>query len=341
MSKRSTIIVSPRERFTSVIDSLESLFQTIPPETRVIVIEGESPALVKSALLDLKNRRNFDLVSLGHMVIPNEARNIGGRMADTEFIVFADNDIKYEPFWLERLEANADKYNSDAVAPLIFIGPSDKKLIHHAGGKLELIKKGGRDVLIERHRLMNRPFADVEEALDQEAPVKNEVCEFHCALMKLDFFHRLGGFDERLITREQMDFALRIKDLGAKITFEKDSHVTYMAFEKFDPQDLPYHLFRWSDSRAVESIEVFEETWGIPLNRRAIRFNWIQQHRDRAWASSLPKAKLLGRHAFRLVHASQAEKKMNSDAESRRPERSPFIPSFPSASALTLFKDFR
>ena len=37
----------------------------------------------------------------------------------------------------------------------------------------------------------------------------------------------------------------------------------------------------------------------------------------------------------------QAEKKMNSDAESRRPERSPFIPSFPSASALTLFKDFR
>jgi GT2 family glycosyltransferase len=338
MSTRTTIVVSPRERFTSLPVSLRSLFATVPAETRVIVVEGGSPESVRKELSVLKSARDFDWIQLDYMVIPNEARNIGGRLAETEFIVFADNDIAYEAGWLEALEANADAHGSDAVAPLIFIGPSDKNLIHHAGGKLEMIRKGGKTVLVERHRLMNRPFAEVKAALANEAPVENEVCEFHCTFMTRDFFERLGGFDERLITREQMDFALRIKELGAKITFEKDSRVTYMAYEAFNPIDLPYHLFRWSDARALESIEVFEATWDIPLNRRAIRYNWIEQHRDRAWASAYPKAKLIGRHAYRLLHANKAEAEMNAAAEALRPQSAPFIPALPTRTATELFK---
>ena len=336
MSSRTTIVVAPRERFTSLPISLSSLFATIPPETRVIVVEGGSPDSVREELKALQSMRPFAWLDLPYMPIPNEARNIGGRMAETEFIVFADNDIDYEPHWIERLEANADRHGSDAVAPLIFIGPSEKKLIQHPGGRLELVKKGGKDVLVERHRLMNRPFAEVETVLDEEAPVANEVCEFHCTFMTRAFFERLGGFDERLITREQMDFALRIKDLDAKITFEKDNRVTYMAFEPFNPIDLPYHLFRWSDERAVESIEVFESTWSIPLNHRAIRYNWIQQHRDRAWASAEPKAKLIGRHAWRLVHAGKAEAEMNARAEAARPKAAPFVPPAPRRNAQEL-----
>lgn len=336
MSTRTTIVVSPRERFTSLPVSLRSLFATVPEETRVIVIEGGSPEPVRAELKQLQNERPFDWVSLDYMVIPNEARNIGGRMADTEFIVFSDNDIAYEAEWLERLESNADAHGSDAVAPLIFIGPSADNLIHHAGGKLEMIRKGGKTVLVERHRLMNRPLAEAD--IDAEAPISNEVCEFHCTFMTRKFFERLGGFDERLITREQMDFALRIKDLGAKITFEKDSRVTYMAFEAFNPIDLPYHLFRWSDARALESIEVFEATWGIPLNRRAIRYNWIEQHRDRAWASAFPKAGIIGRHAYRLFYANKAEAAMNAEAEAARPDAVPYVPAAPSRTAPQLFQ---
>jgi len=338
MSIRTTIVVAPRERFTSLPTSLKSLFATISPETRVIVVEGGSPDSVRKELKSLQSTRPFEWLDLPYMLLPNEARNIGGRLAKSEFIVFADNDIDYQPHWLERLEANADRYGSDAVAPLIFIGPTDKNLIHHAGGRLELLKKGGKQVLVERHRLMNRPFSEVEAVLDEEAPVTNEVCEFHCTFMTRAFFERLGGFDERLITREQMDFALRIKDLDAKITFEKDSHVTYMAFDPFNPIDLPYHLFRWSDERAVESIEVFESTWSIPLNHRAIRYHWIQQHRDRAWASAEPKAKLIGRYAWRLVHAAKAEAKMNALAEAARPKSAPYVPPVPKCNAQKLFQ---
>ncbi len=337
MSYRTTIIVSPRERFSSVIASLESLFATIDPAVPVIVVEGGSPPQVKDQLKAMQSRRTFEWVSLDYMVIPNEARNIGGRMAKTEFVVFADNDIDYQPNWLERLEANADEHGSDAVAPLIFIGPSKDNLIHHAGGSLVLEERGGKVILREKHRLMNEPIAKVEAELDALAPVENEVCEFHLTFMRREFFERLGGFDERLITREQMDFGLRIKDLNAKITFEKNARVTYMAFEPFNPIDLEYHLFRWSDWRAVESIEVFEKTWGIPLNHKAIRYHWIEQHRDRAWASANPKAKVMGRHIYRKLFANQAEKELNERTEQIRPQVAPFVPAAPNRDARTLF----
>ncbi len=303
----------------------------------MIVVEGGSPESVKAKLRERQARRAFEWISFDYMITPNEARNIGGHLAETEFIVFADNDIAYQPHWLERLEANADLHGSDAVAPLIFIGPSSEKLIHHAGGTLVLENRGGKTILREKHRLMNKPFAEVEAELAQHTLIKNEVCEFHLTFMRREFFNLLGGFDERLITREQMDFGLRIKDLEAKITFEKDAHVTYMAFEPFDPVDLDYHLFRWSDERAVESIEVFEDTWGIPLNHKAIRYHWIEQHRDRAWASANPKARALGRHLYRKLFANKAEKEKNHKNEALRPQKPPFVPVRPTRSAKALF----
>lgn len=337
MKHQTTIVISPRERFSSIVKSLESLFATIPAAVRVIVVEGGSPEAVKADLRAIQARRHFDWVSLDYMIIPNEARNIGGHMADTEYIVFADNDIDYQPHWLERLESNAELHGSDAVAPLIFIGPSPDNLIHHAGGELVLEDRGGKTILREKHRLMNVPFAKAEAELAELAPVENEVCEFHLTFMRREFFERLGGFDERLITREQMDFGLRIKDLGAKITFEKDARVTYMAFEPFDAVDLDYHLFRWSDWRASESIEVFEKTWGIPLNHKAIRYHWIEQHRDRAWASVYPKAKVMGRHIYRKLFANQAEMEKNVQFEASRPQTPPYVPSAPARSARELF----
>lgn len=338
MKPRTTIVISPRERYSSVVPSLESLFASISDEVRVIVVEGGSPEPVKESLKAIQSRRHFDWVSLPHLVLPNEARNIGGRMASTEFMVFADNDIAYQPQWLENLERNAIEHGSDAVAPLIFIGPSEKHLVHHAGGRLEFEVKAGREVLVEKHRLMNKPFAEIEADLDVLAPVENEVCEFHLTFMTRAFFERLGGFDERLITREQMDFGLRIKDLDAHITFERDARVTYMAFEPFNEIDLEYHLFRWSDHRAVQSIEVFEQTWGVKLNHRAIRYHWIEQHRDRAWASVNPKAKLMGRHLFRKLHANRAESELIARLESLRPQQAPFIPAPPTRSAKALFQ---
>lgn len=296
----TTIVVSPRERYSSVLHSLESLFSTIHPDVPVIVVEGSTPRPIRQRLRQLSAERPFIHVALDYMVTPNEARNIGMRMASTPYVVLSDNDIEYEPGWLEALERNALESGADAVAPLIFIGPDQARIIHHAGGRLIFHESNGRPIIKEQHRLMNVPFESVESRLSELAPMDNDVCEFHCAMLRKSVWEAMGGLDERLITREQVDFGLRLISMGSRITFARDSHVTYRAFDPFNPIDLGYHLFRWSDHRAVESMDAFEETWQLNLEREHIRTKWIANHRARAIASAYPRlSRYLPRRVFR------------------------------------------
>lgn len=285
-----SVIVAPRERYSSVIETLQELFQTVPVETPIIVVEGGSPPHVKRKLSRLKAAHNFAWVSEPTPITPNRARNLGLQNATTKYVVFVDNDILFEPGWLDYLVARAEQDEADVVAPMICIGPPRAHLIHHAGGVLTVDNDHERPVIKESHRLMNVPIKDFSEL---DAPPENEVCEFHCALVRRDLFGKIGALDERLITREQMDFALRCKLVNATVRFEKKSIVTYSAKERFRRRDVMYHLFRWSDELAVRSLDAFEQSWDTRLDRDRIRYRWIQSHRRRAILGAFPTLRLL------------------------------------------------
>lgn len=167
---------------------------------------------------------------------------------------------------MEALEKNAYENQSSLVAPLIFIGPFAQPTIHHAGGYLYWTKDADGKVLRERHRLSNAIYPEIENELDRHAPLENEVCEFHCLLIRISFYKQIGGLDDRLITREHIDLALRARAHDAKVTFAKDSHVSYMAQNSFKLYDAIYNMYRWSDELAIQSIETFEGSWGIKVN---------------------------------------------------------------------------
>src|SRR5881409_1537679 len=98
---RTAVVVVPRERFTSLPVSLRSLFGTIAPDVHVVVVEGGTPGETRAELEALARERPFELVSLPYMVKPNEARNRGVARTTSDFVVIADNDIEYEPGWLD------------------------------------------------------------------------------------------------------------------------------------------------------------------------------------------------------------------------------------------------
>ncbi|OOZ42431.1 glycosyltransferase [Solemya elarraichensis gill symbiont] len=279
-----SIVVSPRERFTSITASLQSLFATISDEIPVIVVEGCSPENTCQQLEQLREQRHFEWIGTDYFITPQEARNIGFDRVQTELVVFTDNDIHYEPGWLEALISNREQYDSDLVAPLICIGPPEASIIHHAGGRLVIKKdKGNKPYVTERHRLMDRPVAELSDIM---TPVENEIVEFHCFLARSDYIRRIGPMDERLITREQIDFGLRSKVAGGKVTFEKNAVVTYMAKIPFKEIDLPYMVFRWSDELAIKSLQAFTGTWGIETETNRVLNHWIRPHRFRAFKSA-------------------------------------------------------
>lgn len=167
----TSVVVVPRERFGSLPVSLRSLFSTVAPDVPVVVVEGATPPDTRAELQALSRERPFELLSLPFMVKPNEARNIGVGRTDTEYVVIADNDIEYEPGWLQALEEHAVEHDSDAVAPLICIGPPAATIVHDAGGVLTATRRESGDVRVgEAHRLMDVPLA---EAASKLPPVEN------------------------------------------------------------------------------------------------------------------------------------------------------------------------
>jgi GT2 family glycosyltransferase len=320
---RTAVVVVPRERFTSLPVSLRSLFATIPDGVHVVVVEGGTPDATRAELRQLAAERPFDLVSLPYMMKPNEARNRGVARTTSEFVVIADNDIEYEPGWFEALEQHAVANGSDAVAPLICIGPPAATTIHHAGGILQASRLDGSVRLGEEHRLMDVPLAEVEELPE----VANHVCEFHCMLARRSLLDEMGGLDERLITREQLDFAMRALVMNAKVTFAEKSVVTYMARDAFDPIDLRYHLFRWADRFVVESLDAFEETWGVTLDRDMFRYAWAAKHRARAAETTHPRLRrLLGKAGFRRWVVGRLERKVVDEQLRMRGATTPSMP---------------
>ena len=322
--------MSPRERFTPLVPSLRSLFATIAEDVPVVVVDGGVPSRVCEELEALRRVRPFEWSHADYYLTPHEARNIGFKKVNTECVVFTDNDIAYESGWLEALEINVTKHKADVVAPLICIGPPVASTIHHAGGTLVTENKNGCLQLKEVHRLMNKPITVLTEA---NAPRENQVSEFHCFLTRSDCVRDIGGFDERLITREQMDFALRVRLLGRKVVFEKDAVVTYMAKDRFEKDDLSYHLFRWNHELAVQSLDAFSATWGCELDRRSVLHSWIRKHRLHAIETAYPVLRrLLGQYAFQIFGLLLERRRNEHSFRQRAHLKNPNIPPSPARS---------
>ena len=328
-----SIVVSPRERFSSVTRSLRSLFSSIEPDVPVVVVEGGSPDHVRLALQEMQKQRHFIWIKRPYLITPQEARNIGFSQVETDYVVFADNDIEYEPRWLDKLQRNAEVHGADLVAPLICIGPPTAKIVHHAGGRLVITGSPNDPRVTEKHRLMK---SSIEQVTPDTAPIENEIVEFHCFLARSDYIRQVGGMDERLVTREQIDFGLRAKLYGAKVTFEAGAIVTYMASMPFEETDLRYLSFRWSDSRAKDSLRTFTSTWGITTEEKRVLQMWIRPHRIRAYSSVFAaERETLGKFAFEKIHVDYCEDIFEREASQARDELpSPSFPSQPGRSQI-------
>lgn len=285
----STIVIVPRERFSVLPLTLESLFETIPEDVPVIVYEGNAPEHIRKKVRDIADRRPFELVETDHFLLAPQARNDALEKVRTKYVVYSDNDVTYSPGWLEALEANAEANGSAAVAPLTILGPGPDQAIHHAGSEITIKTDGnGRKILKSLHRLDNVP---VEVAIADgfsAAPLDCDEFEYHLAMIRTDVLREIGGHDERQTKHDHLHDSLRILALGHKITFEKDARIIYNARIPFENSDLPYFFYRWSDEGSIQSDRLIGEAWGAPKNYPENALKFVKTHRRRAAATRTP-----------------------------------------------------
>lgn len=285
-----TVVVNPRECFSRLPLSLASLFRTIPESVPVIVNDGGAPEEVRAQIRALKAEREFTYVQPDHFILPPMARNIALKMVETEYVVYADNDLRYEDGWLEAMVRTAEQTRAGAVCPVSLLGPLPKKMIHHAGSKIDVyVDEDGLNRISSEHRL---EWLSLEEARENNwygIPMENDEFEYHCALIRTSVMREIGGHDERQTHYDHLNDSLRIKAMGHKIVLAPDAVVEYLALHPFEDYDWPYFMWRWTDENSRMSAEQISEAFGVWKNPPGGELTFVRAHRARAVQTVLPK----------------------------------------------------
>lgn len=296
-----TIAVVPRERFSFTQRSLESVYNAPGPPFNLIYVDGGSPPPVRDYLQRQAAKRAFRLIRTEQFLTPNEARNLAAAHVRTKYVVFIDNDLLVSPLWLQTLVNCAEETGAWVVGPVYCEKEPAGQRIHMAGGSARFVERRGRRIFQESHLFCGQPLADVRPTLRRQP---TEMIEFHCALLRMEVFSRLGPLDPGLMSAaEHTDLCLSVREAGEAVYLEPDSIVTYVPPPPLEKSDLPYFLLRWGHAWNVATIERFREKWGLDANDPGLAqlMRWLGLHRRLALHSVHRALRIFGRRPARLA----------------------------------------
>ncbi|GAB4145879.1 MAG: glycosyltransferase [Sphingomonadales bacterium] len=313
---KTTIVMTPRERFGITRQSYESLRQHTSGDYELVIVDGGSPPAVRDFLKAEAAKTGFDLIRTDYYLTPNEARNLGLARARGEFVVFSDNDVIYSDGWLQAMLDCAQEAGADIVAPVICIGRPVHTKLHITGGDVSFVEEDGVRRLVEDHRNAYRYFADVQEQLQREPC---DFAEFHCVLVRRALFERLGPLDEGMkTTYEHIDFCLAAREAGASIWFEPKSIVTYFSPPPVDASDVAFYVTRWNDAWSIATMQHFMQKWRCVFDLEHRRRQVIERRRRIAFAKTQPwLVRVLGWRRSRAI-MDWRERRIVAKSQARR-----------------------
>ncbi len=292
-----TVVVVPRERFSDALRSLDSIERNTDRPYELIYIDGNSPADLAGALQRRAAQGNFRLIRSEQHLSPNAARNLALPHVTTKYLVFIDNDVIVTPGWLGALVACAEHHGCTAVCPLTFEDEAFS-VVHHAGGELLWRSMGqGRRWLTERRPWNHLPLAKVNQPL---VAGPTELNEFHCVLVRTDFFAQNGPLDEALLSMaEETDFSIAVAHSGGSMVFEPASRVSYIPPSPANllPSDRPFFELRWSSDWVRRSVDHMVAKHNLdplsPVAKHWLRFVFQHRHACATGSRTMPAMDIL------------------------------------------------
>lgn len=256
-----TIVVTARERFSKSQESLESIYRHTTVPFELIYVVGKPPRALAEWLGGQAAQRGFELVVEDEHLAPNHARTIAMERVTTPFVAFVDNDLIVTDGWLARLLDCAAETDAWVVGPLYFEGEPGERIIHMAGGDLDITGEWGSRTCRTGHRHQGVRLDDCPVELVRE-PVG--FVEFHCMLVRTEALGRVGGMDPGLLSsREHLDLCLAVEAAGGTTWLEPTSEVTYVTPPPVERGDVSFFLRRWSERWNEASLEHFCDKHGI------------------------------------------------------------------------------
>lgn len=294
-----TIIVVPRDRFSTLKRCLDALLTFTPPGNPVLAVLGGAPQSVRREL-EQSYAGRVAFVFPENFQNAAQSRNTGLRLAKTRLAVFVESDTYVRANWFEPLVSCQQETGAAMVVPLIL---ESARKIHTAGNDLYVTKDKGKAYAHKELRYYGMIYG--ESCNLSRRPC--DYVEMHCHLVERQAALSLKIFDESLMDMHECDAGLVLSAHGHRMMFEPGSVVQFHLVDRItDPRDIALFCWRWDMREILKGYRAFEAKWGMDMTEHGNMRNWLLNFNNKVgWLSRFFHTRLalwLDRKALQLVN---------------------------------------
>ncbi len=201
-----SVVVPTYNGRATVMRSMETLFRQDFAASRyevIVVVDGSSDGTA-AALLALNPPCRFRVIEQENYG-PSGARNRGFREAQSQLILFLDDDMQCDPGLISSHFKAHQRLGSVAVFGALFLSPDSNANLASECFKREI------GAFHLRHQR------------DPSAPWNLADCTFSNTSIPLRMLEEVGGFDEQFRMREDLELGVRLLGRGVRMEYVKDA----------------------------------------------------------------------------------------------------------------------
>ena len=245
-----SIVIPCRNEEDFIGDCLDSIVGSRFPLSRleVLVIDGMSDDGTRRVLEAYARRYPFIRVLENDKRVTPVAFNIGVRHARGGLIMIMSAHATFHP---------------DAIAKAVAF--SESSGAENVGGRWRIVPRDTSFLGRSMAATLSHPFGvgnAVYRTAQNSEPRWVDTAAYGC--YRREVFDRLGGFNERLVRGQDMEFNLRLKRSGGRTLFVPDVVINY--FARSTVRTFGLHAF----TNGVWAILPFRYAHGIPVSGRHV-----------------------------------------------------------------------
>jgi len=279
VSTEVTIVVVPRDRFSSVVPCVESILEHTPESFHLMVLDFGYSAATVAALTARCSGRSWELVPCGR-TIPMEAFRAALPRIDSPYTCWVDNDTFVTPGWMATLLRGARDEGMRVILPLTWdregLDIDARRLVmrvHVSHAELRKVTVDGTEYVFDY-----KPFRRASREELPAGPWRIDFFELHTFFAETAVLRQLDY--PAMVVREHVDIGIQLHRLGIPIWCEPRAEVVFDNIHSRPTiEDLRFFFFRWADTRIDRSHALFLERWGWRFYNEQFLKNWAFRRR--------------------------------------------------------------
>jgi hypothetical protein len=273
MTEEVTVVVVPRDRFSSVLACAQALLENTEIPFRFAILDLGYSARTLERLREQCRRVPTAIVSVGR-TIPVQAFQHYLQEVGTRYVAWVDNDTFVTPGWLSALIDRAQQ-GARVVLPVTLEREGldlDRRRIplrnHISHAELRRVTVDGVPYVFD--------YKPYRRAAPEEIPAEAHTVDFfelHAFFAETALLRQLNW--PAMVVREHIDLGLQLHDRGIEIWCEPRARVIFdNIHERPTLADLKFFWYRWDERLINQAHDLFEKRWGYRFYGEQFMKNW-------------------------------------------------------------------